>query len=221
MIYLNSSGYGAHGIKCGFPVVSVSVYTNLTRAIESMEMGYGRHRKYLIVVTSPTSIKSGVYRTSTRNHWGLGCSRWLWPLKMSTRAMKFSRSFLCLSMFIQDSSSINAPADFIDCHRRRSLTTDSIHQVETFPKNHMTIGCQRFCADTTNQKSEVSYMNSVVRYLNLSSWQVITTNETRTFETQALAEFRYLLRREADFSMTPSPITYSKAFISGPSFPFN
>lgn len=206
---------------CDRPVISVMVMTNFTLLLDIVEKGYADRKKFLIVVPYTTFLTTPEFKLEMSRREAIGFSRWLWltSYEDSLSMVKFSRFFLCLSLFCEKNSSIDVPADFIQCRLRRLLTEDSVKQIETFPKSEMIFTCQKFCADMPNSLDASKYMASVVRFLNLTSWLILRTDPNKTFEKQALDELRYLQRRGADFSMTPSPITFEKLFTSSQSLP--
>lgn len=221
VVLLNSVAHEPKSSTCNSPAISVLAFTNLTLLMDLVESGFQKRQKYLIVVTSSYLIQSVEFKVGMDHREALGFSRWIWRTNFedSTGLVKFSRLFLCLSLFSNGSSSINVPADFVRCNRRRTLTSSSIKLIETFRDGVMTFVCQKFCADMPNRMVESNYMNSVVRYLNLTSWHVLRTDPNKTFEMQSLDELKFLRRRGADVSMTPSPITYGKMNTSSQSLP--
>lgn len=221
VIHFYTVGYEPRKTMCQRPAMSSLKLTNITLLMDLVEKGFGGRKKYLIVVEATDLIQSPEFRLGMSERTRLGFTRWLWrtPFEDAMSITTFNRYMLCFSMFLDVNETLNGPADFLDCNRRRTLTVNTLKLIETFPSKSMTILCQEFCADMPNAEAESSYMTAVMRFMNLSSWKKVQTHEDGTFEEHAREQLRRLRLRLADFSMTPSPITYDKLKTTSQSLP--
>jgi hypothetical protein len=115
---------------CCHLAFSVMVITNVTLLMNIAERAFEQHRRFLIVASTGGLIRSPPFHALfAERETKLGFTRWLWPTPPDPHVQP-SRLFLCLSTFLTENATANAPLDFVNCDHRHHLSADSLQHIE-------------------------------------------------------------------------------------------